>query len=263
MLRSKDVPAEEQSELFRLADEMQRKDTEHAREHRSATDAAAELGVAPEYLEKAAAELHARRLEQIERNRKRNRGIAIGIVVFAVAGMWFTMRPAPRKISAAPAATVSQPLTLAFDGATVRQSSDVAEAATATVRDGKLEIDIRSMSPGKRGRHFANVSLPIARPGNYRRAVVTYSGEGISNLRIDLEDGNVRWKTANLRVESGSKTETIDLTRSTKQQRSGENWRNVAWSPTGPARELVLKFGDTVNPVGARGNVSVEKIVLE
>lgn len=263
MLKSKDVPAEEQSELFRLADEMQRKDADHVREHRSATDAAAELGVAPEYLEKAAAELHARRLEKIERNRKRNRGLAIGVVVVAVAGMWFSMRPAPRRLSSAPAATVSQALTLAFDGASVRQSSDVADAASATVRDGKLEIDIRSMSNGKSRRHFANVAIPIARPGNYRKALVTFRGDGVSNMRVDLEDGGVRWKTPNVRVESGTRTETIDLTRATKQQRRGDNWRSVAWSPTGSARELVLKFGDTVNPVGARGSVVVEKIVLE
>jgi len=263
MLKSKDVPAEEQSELFRLADEMQQKDADHAREHRSATEAAAELGVAPEYLEKAAAELHARRLEKIERNRKRNRGLAIGFVVFAIAGMWFSMRPAPRRIASAPAATISKPLTLAFEGASVRHSSDVADAATASARGGKLEIDIRSMSAGKNRRHFANVAIPISIPGNYRKALVTFSGSGVSNLRVDLEDGNVRWKSPNIRVESGTRTEAIDLTRATKQERRNDNWRNVAWSPPGSARELVLKFGDTINPAGTRGTVVVEKIVLE
>lgn len=263
MLKSKDVPAEEQSELFRLADEMQRRDLEADREHRSASDAAAELGVSPEYLEKAAAELHARRLEAIERNRRRNRWIAIGVVVLALGSLWAMMRPAPRRMAPTSGVVASSPLVLDLSGASLRQSSPDPSAAKVAYEGGRLTVDIQSMVPGSSDKHFANVVIPISRPGDYRRARVTFSGSGLAAMRIDLEDGNVRWKNANIPVESGTRTETIDLTRSTKQNRRGDKWRNVAWSPTGPARELVLKFGDTVNSEDSRGAVQIEKIVLE
>ena len=145
MLKSKDLDPEEQSELFRLADELQRRDQEAQREHRSATDAAAELGVAPEYLERAAAELHARRLEKIESNRKRNRWIAFGVVGVACVTMFAMVRPSAQRAVRRPIAGAPQGLTLPLNRAELRHNGTDPAAATVAVRDGRLTIEVKSM----------------------------------------------------------------------------------------------------------------------
>lgn len=264
MLKLNDVPPEEQSEVFRLADEMYRRESEENRERKAATDAAQELGVPPEYLERAAAELHARKLEKIEKNRHRNRLVAVGIVGIVLVGMgaaMFTSSGSSRKSSGPIAGPVS-PITLDPKGATVRQSSSDPAAARVSVDGGRVTLDVSRMAPNGRGQVFANAAVPIGRSlAGYRTLLVTYSGEGLPNVRVDLEAGDVRWKSQNLPI-GASRTAEIPLDGMRKQARKsgGNGFGGVRWTAPDNAQEIVFKVGETINPTDASGKVTIEKI---
>lgn len=255
MLRQKDLPPDEQSELFRIADQMQRAARESEQETKAAADAAEELGVAPEYLERAAAELHARRLERIARNRKRNRWVAAAVVVLAVGGMWTAMRQASvRDTTAPPPAAAATVLDLRNGFLRPGSQGIVGESG------GLLRID-RSGDAGRPGR-FANVAFPLPAGSPRRLIEVTLRGQGIDAVRADLEAGDMRWKGANERVSTDSRRIVFDTGRMTRQTRRQGRWRNVPWTTPSTATEVVLKFGDTVNPAGTKGEVRIERIEL-
>ena len=65
MLKQTDIPAEDQAEIFRIADKLYREDEEHRRNADASAAAAAELGLPQEYLDRAAQELHVQRLEAV------------------------------------------------------------------------------------------------------------------------------------------------------------------------------------------------------
>ena len=256
MLRHKDIPSDQQGELFRIADAMQRADREAERESASAADAAEELGVSPEYLERAAAELHARRLERIQRNRIRNRWIAVGVVVVAVGVLWSALGGAGRSSRAPrPAAVVSQSIPL--DSAFVRPGSQGIRL-TPAAGAATIEID-RTGTAGAKGA-FANVAFPLPASMPRRMVEATVRGEGVGQLRVDIEDGEVRWKGANASLSAPSTKVSFDSSRMVRQVRRGGKWRNALWLPPDSAKEIVFKFGDTVNPEGSRGTVVLERV---
>ncbi len=99
--------------------------------------------------------------------------------------------------------------------------------------------------------------------GSPRRLIeVTLRGQGIDAVRADLEAGDMRWKGANERVATDSRRIVFDTGRMTRQTRRQGRWRNVPWTTPSTATEVVLKFGDTVNPAGTKGEVRIERIEL-
>ncbi|MFM7321648.1 MAG: hypothetical protein ACKO5K_09015 [Armatimonadota bacterium] len=256
MMRQRDLPPEEQSELFRLADEMQRADREADQESRASADAAAELGVAPEYLERATAEMHARRLEKIARNRARNRWIAIAVVVLAVGGMFAGMRGASVR-STTPAPPAATATALPLDSAAIRPGS---QGITLQRTGEGVTLEIDRSGPAASAGTFANVAIPLPAGAPRRKIEVTLRGEGVGSFRADLENGDVRWKGANEILPAGSSRVVIDSSQMLRQTRRAGKWRKTAWASPESAKQVVLKFGDTVNAPGARGKVVVDRI---
>src|SRR5688572_21737574 len=80
MLRLKDVAPGEMPEVLRVASELYEKDQQElvrAQERQHVVDAAAEVGLPQEYLERAAHELHQRRVVAVvERRQRRTRLVA-------------------------------------------------------------------------------------------------------------------------------------------------------------------------------------------
>src|SRR5262245_21890563 len=100
MLRLKDVATEQMPEVVRLASELyeqERGEIVAAGERQAAVEAAAEVGLPPEYLERAAELLHARRVEQIHQRRRRSRTLwaALGVALGLWGGWSVLHRPPP------------------------------------------------------------------------------------------------------------------------------------------------------------------------
>src|SRR5205807_918200 len=69
MLRLKDVPEEDMPEVVRVASELYERDREQAAQDQAKqayVDAAGEVGLPPEYLERASEEVHARRVARVQ-----------------------------------------------------------------------------------------------------------------------------------------------------------------------------------------------------
>src|SRR5947209_2320151 len=89
MLRLKDVSEEDMPEVVRVASELYERDREQAAQDQAKqayVDAAGEVGLPPEYMERASAEVHARRVARIKQ-RRTVRMAWLAAAVVALGGM--------------------------------------------------------------------------------------------------------------------------------------------------------------------------------
>src|SRR4051794_29334133 len=103
MLRLENVPPEQMPEVVHIASELYEKDRQldvESQERQATVEAAKEVGLPEEYLHRAAAELHVRRVAQAQqRGQRRRLGLAAAltsIVVLALGGVYVkSQSPAP------------------------------------------------------------------------------------------------------------------------------------------------------------------------
>ncbi|GAB4452732.1 MAG: hypothetical protein OHK0029_04200 [Armatimonadaceae bacterium] len=253
MLKLKDVPEEHTSEVVRLAAEMQMRDEETQQQQKSRVSAAEEVGISPEYLEKAAQEVHARKVIEIEERRKRNRIIGGVAAAAAAAGsIWFFTRP--------PA-----PTTLNLTAPTaVTQRVSTGTQATVTQQNGVAEITVNRFVPNAEGEYYANIELtgPTSLAG-YRNMSFTVQGEGLQNFRVDVENGTERWKSQNLPVPGSEQRVTLNLDALQKQEQVNGKWRNVRGGKPGDVQRITVKTGETINSPDASGTLRIKDVRFE
>ena len=132
MLRMKDVPLDQMAEVVRVAGELYDAEQAQTQERRATVAAAAEIGLPKEYLDRAASVVHARRVEQIETQRRRRAGLLVGIgVAVAFGGGWFVTHPRP-----------AVPLAYNFQSSQWTQESDPASKAAVTFANGTATLHV-------------------------------------------------------------------------------------------------------------------------
>lgn len=254
MLKLKDVPEENVGQVIRTASEMQMKEEEAARQKSATVAAAEEVGISEEYLEKATQKVHADRVHEIQQKRRRNQILAgIGATVALGAGIAFVTRP--------PA-----PATLATGtvGAVTSRISAGTVAQVTPVGTNGVTVRVEGFGPNQNGTYFANAELkaPTSLAG-YRNMSFTVSGEGLQNVRIDFENGTERWKGPNISIPAGEQKVTLDFKQFQRQEQRGGQWRTTGYRAPGSVQQVTVKTGDTVNPPGATGSVTVRDVTFQ
>lgn len=278
MLRLKDVPESETSEVIRVAQEMYERETSETLRRNSLVDAAEEMGLPGEYLERATQEVHQRRVVEIQqKRRKRNLLIASTAAVALGIGLMFTgtsTRRAPTLLPPAPITTPrsvedfnvspAQSWSLDTDGRSRGTVDYIGEAGRGNV--ARLRVD--SFRPDAQGRYFINLHQtgpPGALSGN-RQLSFDARGYGLSRVRLDLENGPLeRWRGPALPVGEQWQTLNVRLDQFERQVRSapGEQWRLAPGRVPESVRRLSFKTGERVNEASARGEVRLDNVRAE
>lgn len=259
MLRLKDLPPEEMNEVVRVASELHDRETTETRERHATVAAAEEVGIPEEYMERAAAEVHARRVAAVqEKRRKRRTAVGVTAAIAAIGGIGgvYYIRSLPP-----PAVTAS------VASATLERSAGV--DATLTREGGETVLTVNQFPPGGSGTYNANISLapPQASLSGYRRANFTLRGTGgLKQIRLDIQNGPTeRWKGPLINVPNEKTPVSLSLREFTYQQRSSSSasWKSQGYRSIGNVTRLGFKTGEAVNSRNATGSVAVSGIRFE
>lgn len=257
MLRHRDLPPEEQSAAFRLADEMQRREREEAQEARSHAAAAEEMGVSQEYLDRAAEIVYAERVEQIRTTRRRRLfiGWTAGIAATVVLGTGLLYAVvSPRLVPTATSVSVN--------AAPFSVSLDTVDPSTNTIRDaqgdaGSFRFRIGQGS-GNSAQGQVNAGFNLGRSLNgYRQLRVGVQGDGVQSVRIDLRNGDERWNSRELSVSRSGEPMTVRFDQLHRQVKQGNQWVDAPGGSPQNAKQIVFKFGRGVNPPETSGDVAI------
>ncbi len=216
---------------------------------------AAELGVPPEYLERAEAQLRHRAWA---RARRRRLALGVGGVAVAVALTFAVVRalaPAPWSASA----EVRRERTLEVSPGTlagVRFEDDAARGPVAVV-------EVSRAAPRPDGTWFVNLDGPDAPVESGHGALVIELAGTLPNARVYLEAGaDERWRSPPIAVQPEWTTHRLRLATFERQRRVGGKWQAAEGPPRGPVT-VSVKLGHFVNDAAATGVVRVAGVALE
>jgi hypothetical protein len=259
VLKQTDIPAEDQAEIFRIADKLYREDEEHRRNANASAAAAAELGLPQEYLDRAAQELHVQRLEAVKAKRKRFWIIPVialtGISLTLI--MTLTLSRAPTPISPRVMSTGSVTNVYDLSTATVRANPESKGSISANSSAATLEID--QFVPDSKGDFYGNIIVPTGNVREVEAVTAQVAGNSIPNVRLDLEAGDVRWRGP---VSPTGTSVSISAKEFQKQVRQGSNWKNTAWSPPSGKLRIAFKTGKSINDASTKGTLTVTNVEL-
>ena len=257
MLKQTDIPAEDQAEIFRIADKLYREDEEHRRNADASAAAAAELGLPQEYLDRAAQELHVQRLEAVKAKRRRTWIIpVIALAGIGVLGV-VTLSRAPAPISPVRMTTSSVTNIYDLSDATVRANSESKGSISASKDAATLQIE--QFSPNPSGDFYGNIIVPAGNVREFENLAANVAASGIENVRVDLETDDVRWKGP---VSSANSKISISANYFQRQVRQGSNWKNTAWSPPSGNLRIAFKTGKSINDASTKGTLTVTNVEL-
>ncbi len=257
MLRMKDVPPEQMAEVVQVAGQLYDEEQAQSQERRATIAAAAEMGLPKEYLERAAALVHARRVEQIGRGRRRKAGLLAGLgVALALGGGWVVTHPRP-----------AAPTTYNFQNSGQQWAVESNPESQATVafenRAATIHVDRFGVQSGG-DQFFVNLNtkdVPRMLVG-YRTVSFHAQGQGLSHLRLYLENRGERWRSPDLAVTKGGQTFRLNLDRFDHQTHDSSvgKWRKADSSAPGQIEQLSFKVGYYINNVNAHGDVQVSDL---
>lgn len=267
MLRFKDVPQEQMAEVARVAGELYDRDramsadeAERARSQRATAQAVEEMGIPASYLEQAAAEVHARRVAEVQARRKRNQLLGAGAAAVVGIGLLFsgraivTNRPAPATVMVSMAQATPR-----YNIATQDKIGPVTPGSTIqipgfVVEDGgKYKADLNVTPP--------NVSLAAHNNMTFR-----VQSQGIPNMKIFFENGPTeRWRSDNITLTGSEQTVTLPLDRMIHQTRSSDkaDWSGGRQEKPGQVGNISFKFGEKINPPSVSGQVTIGDVVFQ
>ncbi len=258
MLRFKDLPEEQRGEVVRVASELYDRETTEARERKATIDAAEEVGIPEAYLERAAAEVHARRVAAVQEKRRKQRiGIGVAAAVVAVGGIGaITIRgqQAPPTVIASVAS------------ATVKTSPGTVANLSREGSDTVLTVEKFAERPN--GEYFANITLspPKADLSGYQTVKFTVQGSGLRQIRLDLQNGATeRWKGPVVNIPADKQQVSLSLHEFVHQSRSSSSapWKGDSSRSVGNVTELGFKTGETLNSPDTTGTVAVGDVRFE
>lgn len=270
MRRLKDVPPTEMPEVLRVASELYARDraeVERSEQSQELKKAAEELDLPAEYLEQAAAVVHAEKVAQIRAaRRRRNSVLAVLGVALGIWGGWRVTHPPP-----------PEPVAYTFSAASANQwtlDRNPESQARLTLdprvgRDGAAVVTVdRFAAPGQDGRFFVNLNSAQVPPtlAGYDTVAFRVRGDGLSQVRLYLEAGPTeRWRSPAVPVSGDWQEARLQLNQFDYQTRrsSSDEWRTGRYRPPGPIERLSFKLGYYVNDMDARGSVTLDDLRFE
>jgi hypothetical protein len=275
MLRLKDIPPEQMPEIVRIAGELYERDQQTADQDKQRQDyvaAAEELGVPQEYLERAADELHRRRVgESHQRSGSRKLlygGIAAGLLATVVIVGTFGTRTARAPVATTPPAATTPVIfesfeagsetrwTLDRDTGTLGQISFPQEAGRGQV----AAIRVEKFGATRYRANLNSLVPPAAATGN--TLAFDARGQGLRNIRVYFERGSQeRWRSPELRIPDNWRPISVQLSNFEHQTRSGNGeWRVTRRSRPPSDTTLSFKVGTFINSRESRGEVRLDDL---
>ena len=266
MLKQSELNPDEQAQVFARADALFREESEREQVATAAAKAAEELGVPQEYLDRAAAQFHAEKAAKILAQNQRKRVLmAIGLAAIPAALAIFLMTGLMQARQAPMVAAVMQ-----VDAPpAVSLNSDPATTVGSNVNytgenDGKtFRLNLKGFTPVE-GRYTLNLGFPTnGSLRSYDKISFSVKSAGISNVRVDLREGQTRWNSREISLSPQGQRVTLRFDELNRQGQSGNEWSNERGDRPDSALALVFKFGSGVNPPDAKGTVEISDVRFE
>lgn len=261
MRRFDDLQPDEMPEAMRAAVRDHERETEQARDRAAFAEAAEELGISSHQLDRAAADLHLKKVEEVRRARRlRNMLLSAGVAVLALGAGYRVLNPPP-----------PDPIEYRWQTPSQTWSGEVNARSTARALEegGSGVIQVERFVAEDDGRYWANLntaSVPESLEG-YRTVTLRIRGEGtLRHARLFLENGPTeRWRSPDIAVGPEWRTVTLRLEQFEHQTRDGggDRWRTGRGGSPDDVTELSLKTGHPFNPPDARGRVQIDDLRIE
>lgn len=260
MRRFDQITPEEMPEVVRVASRLFEEERTATQEQQSTIKAASELDLPPEYLERAADRVHADRVAQIQARRRKRNGVLATVGVAAVlGGGWAVTHPRP------PA-----PAVLDFESAPQTAwglNTDAGSRAAVTYPQEAGHGAVAQVKVNQFGGtdYFVNLdtnSVPKSVDG-YKTVTFQVRGQGLSHVRLALENGDERSRSVVLPVTAAWQTFRLPLDRFDHQTRRGDKWRNDGTGTPRGVQRLSFKLGSQVNDPTQQGTVAIDGVKFE
>jgi hypothetical protein len=254
----------------RIATELFQRDQgqiEAVRQREGLIAAAAELDLPAEYLERAAATLHAQRVEAIrQRRRRRNSILAVLGLVVGLGGGWRILHPPPPV-----------PALYDFNNAPPRQwVPDANQETRATLafanepnHGGVAVLTVQRFGArASDGTYYANLNSTDVPPSlaGFRKVSFLARGDGLPHIRLYLENGPTeRWRSPELPLTADWQQQVLELRQFERQTRAAPAaaWQRASYRSPRTLETLSFKLGHFVNDVNARGKVLIDDLRFE
>ncbi|MGC4046925.1 MAG: hypothetical protein QM758_24280 [Armatimonas sp.] len=265
MLKQSELSAEEQAEAFRRADDLFRAESEQARNAKAAADAAQEMGIPQEYLDRAAAQIHAEKVERIKSQRnRRNVTIAVGAAAVAVAlGASLLIRPqtVPGPVAAVAAQQLASPtVDLTHEDQATTVFRNVSSESKTDTNSYSLKLNGFHDSSSYQANHGFSIDGSL---DAYKQVSFFIKGDGIANTRVDLRAGNTRWNSRQISLTPQGERVAIRFDQLQQQTKQGNQWVGSGSGNPQGAQSLVFKFGAEINPPDTKGTVTISDVRFE
>ena len=259
------IPPEQMPEVLAAATRLYDADREANQERKSAVDAAAELDIPEEYLERAAVLVRERRAQAVIQRRNRTRVIVGTVAAVAVIGVGWTLthRPAPPPTTFSFSANSDQQWTANISAGSTVTVTFPQVAGHGTVAN--VHVDHFQLLPS--GEYYINFdthAVPSSLSG-YKTVTFSARGDGISHVKVVFENGDERWRSTLLNVSSGWREYQLPLSQLEHQVRANStaSWRNDGTSAPSTAGRISFKLGQNVNDPTTTGDLQIDRITLK
>ena len=265
MSRLEQISPEEMPKVVQIASQLYEQDRTQeaeAQERQAYVEAAKEVDLPPEYLERAAAELQTRRIAQVRQRRRIRTGAlaTLGAVVVLGSAWGITHRPAP-----APAVYTFTAQEWKLDANPETKANVAFQNVAGHENAAVLHVD-RFAPRASDGQYFVNldtVQTPTTLSG-YKTVTFFVRGNGLSTVRLYLEgDGTHRWRSPALQVNGEWQRQTLDLKTFDYQTRpsNSDTWkREGAFQQPDHVGKLSFKVGTYMNDVTAQGDIAIDDL---
>jgi len=271
MLRLENIPPEQMPEVVRIASELYSKDQAQdaeAQERQATVDAAAEIGLPEAYLHRAAEELHARRVEEVQHRRHRRFGLLAlaGAVLVMGSGAAIVSRlqtppPTTSQITA-PASTIAP----VFTSGSWQLNTNPGTQATVSFVNNTAVLQVQRFVADTSSHFTANLNNLDGAKNLAGFQAITFRMQGtLPHVRLYLENGGERWRSPELSVEGQERLVRIDLSQFERQIRGGADsaWQKSGYKPPTWVENLSFKTGWYVNDIQASGDLTLSDLRFE
>ncbi len=259
---------EDKSEVVKIAARM--RDEEIARqakaqENQAFVDAAQEMDLPEEYLERAAAELQQTRIVHAQQQLKRKRIATVTVAsLVLIAGGW--------RVTHLPSPTATTYVFSAQNWKLDHNSETSASVNFQTVdgRQNSALIKVVKFAPRSiDGSYFVNLNTTptVNSLAGYKSTSFFVKGNGLPNLRLYLENGpNERWRSPELHVSGDWNKQTIDLSQYDHQIKDNSSG---TWHKADPSQapnevsNISFKTGTFMNDVNSTGETAVSDLEIK